>query len=233
MTERADAPGLVIAALSDLDRLDFAKGGGVVTVVAQDADDGRVLMVAQADREALERTLSTGQMWYRSRSRGLWHKGATSGNVQQVVALRADCDGDALLAQVRSAGPACHTGEVSCFGAYAAEQFGRLDAVVAARAAELAAAGAGVGSTTGGSASSGGAAAGAKPSYTAKLLGDRNLRLKKLGEEAVELATACVDGDAARAAEEGADILYHSVVALRALGVGVREVREVLRQREG
>jgi phosphoribosyl-ATP pyrophosphohydrolase/phosphoribosyl-AMP cyclohydrolase len=232
MTERADAPGLVIAALSDLDRLDFAKGGGVVTVVAQDADDGRVLMVAQADREALERTLSSGQMWYRSRSRGLWHKGATSGNVQQVVALRADCDGDAVLAQVRSAGPACHTGEVSCFGAYAAEQFGRLDAVVAARAAELGAA-AGVGSAAGGSASSGGASGGAKPSYTAKLLGDRNLRLKKLGEEAVELATACVDGDAERAAEEAADILYHSVVALRALGVGVSEVRGVLRQREG
>jgi phosphoribosyl-AMP cyclohydrolase / phosphoribosyl-ATP pyrophosphohydrolase len=220
MTQREDAPGLVIASVADLDRVDFAKGGGTVTVVAQDADDGRVLMVAAADREALERTLTTGQMWYRSRSRGLWHKGATSGHVQTLVALRADCDGDALVAQVRSAGPACHTGEVSCFGPYAPEQFARLDATIAARVAAMAAPAAD-------------AAASSKPSYTARLLGDRNLRLKKLGEEAVELATACVDGDAARAAEETADILYHALVALRALGVGVADVRGVLRGREG
>jgi phosphoribosyl-ATP pyrophosphohydrolase/phosphoribosyl-AMP cyclohydrolase len=186
-------------------------------------------MVAQADREALERTLTTGQMWYRSRSRGLWHKGATSGHVQTLVALRADCDGDALVAQVRSAGPACHTGEVSCFGPYAPEQFARLDATIAARAAALALGGTGTASAEPGSPGE----APAKPSYTAKLLGDRNLRLKKLGEEAVELATACVDGDAGRAAEETADILYHALVALRALGVGVQEVRDVLRGREG
>ncbi len=209
MSARADTPGLAITTAADLDRLDFAKGSGLVTVVSQDADDGRVLMVAHADREALERTLATGEMWYRSRSRGLWHKGETSGHVQRVVALWADCDGDAVLAQVRPAGVACHTGAVSCFGAYAPEVFARLDATIAARAA--------------------GAAA---PSYTATLLGDRNLRLKKLGEEAVELATACVDGDAARAAAEGADLWYHTAVALRGVGVGVDGVRAVLRGRE-
>ena len=99
----------------DLDRLDFTKGNGLVTVVAQDAVTGAVLMVAHADREALARTLETGEMHYRSRSRGLWHKGATSGNVQRVVSLAADCDGDAVLARVTPAGPACHTGERSCF----------------------------------------------------------------------------------------------------------------------
>jgi phosphoribosyl-AMP cyclohydrolase / phosphoribosyl-ATP pyrophosphohydrolase len=209
MSERMDTPGMTIAAVEDLDRLDFSKGGGLVTVVAQDADDGRVLMVAHADREALEQTLATGEMWYRSRSRGLWHKGATSGHTQRVVALWVDCDGDAVLAHVRPAGVACHTGAVSCFGAYAPDVLTRLDATISARAA------------------------GAAPSsYTAKLLGDRNLRLKKLGEEAVELATACVEEDRSRAAEEGADLWYHTAVALRGVGVGMDAVRTVLRERE-
>jgi phosphoribosyl-ATP pyrophosphohydrolase/phosphoribosyl-AMP cyclohydrolase len=91
---------------ADLEQLDFAKGGGLVTVVAQHAESGAVLMVAHADRGALERTLNTGEMHYRSRARGEWHKGATSGNVQRVVELRYDCDGDAVLATVLPAGPA-------------------------------------------------------------------------------------------------------------------------------
>src|ERR687886_2840598 len=117
----------------DLDALNFEKGGGLVTVVAQDAVTGAVLMVAHADREALERTLATGEMHYRSRSRGLWHKGATSGNTQRVVSLTPDCDGDAVLARVRPAGPACHTGAVSCFAATgpAADALGALDATIA------------------------------------------------------------------------------------------------------
>lgn len=210
MSERGDTPGMRVATVDDLDRLDFAKSGGTVTVVTQDVDDGRVLMVAQADREALAHTLTTGEMWYRSRSRGLWHKGATSGNTQTLVALWSDCDGDAVLAQVRPAGPACHTGDVSCFGAYAPEVFARLDATIAARAA----------------------AAEPGSSYTAKLLGDRNLRLKKLGEEAVELATACVEEDRDRAAEEGADLVYHTAVALRGVARGLGDVRRVLTGRE-
>lgn len=84
----------------DLDALDFAKGNGTVTVVAQDAITGQVLMVAAADREALEATVRTGEMHYRSRTRGMWHKGATSGHVQRVVQLAPDCDGDAVLALV-------------------------------------------------------------------------------------------------------------------------------------
>src|SRR5262245_54248677 len=121
----------------DLDALDFAKGGGRVTVVTQDATTGAVLMVAGADREALERTLATGDMHYTSRTRGLWRKGATSGNRQRVVSLAADCDGDAVLARVEPLGPACHTGATSCFGddALAADVVAALDAVIAARAA--------------------------------------------------------------------------------------------------
>lgn len=211
-----------------LDELDFAKGGGLVTVVAQDATTGVVLMVAHADREALERTLATGDMHYRSRTRGLWHKGATSGNVQRVVSLSADCDGDAVLARVRPAGAACHTGTTSCFGdeALGADALGVLDRTISARAVapvELEASAAAAGSPKGA----------AKTSYTQRLLGDRNLRLKKIGEEAAELVTACADGDAERAAEEGMDIVYHALVALRAVGVSLDDVRRVAERRAG
>ncbi len=202
------------APMLDLDALDFAKGNGLVTVVTQDADTGVVLMVAHANREALGLAQSTGEMHYTSRSRGLWHKGATSGHVQQLVSLAADCDGDAVLARVRPAGPACHNGTTSCFRdeALGADALAVLDLTVAARVATP-------------DADSG--------SYTAKLLANRNLRLKKLGEEAVELAVACVDGDAASAAEEGADLLYHTLVALRAAGVTLDDVRHVLARRVG
>jgi phosphoribosyl-AMP cyclohydrolase / phosphoribosyl-ATP pyrophosphohydrolase len=203
----------------DLDSLNFTKGNGLVTVVTQDANSGVVLMVAHADREALEHTLRTGEMHYHSRSRGLWHKGGTSGNVQRVVSLTTDCDRDAVLARVLPAGPACHEGTTSCFReeALRAEVFGALDATIAARQAAIAAA----------------PNAEGKPSYTQKLLSDRNLRLKKLGEEAVELATACVDGDRERAAEEVADLVYHALVALRAVGGSVDDVRAVLAARAG
>jgi phosphoribosyl-AMP cyclohydrolase len=89
---------------------------GLITVVAQDADGGDVLMVAWANREALERTLAEGRMVYWSRSRQeLWRKGDTSGHVQHWTELQADCDGDVVLARVHQQGPACHTGERSCF----------------------------------------------------------------------------------------------------------------------
>jgi len=230
----------------DLETLDFAKGGGYVTVICQDAESLRVLMVARADREALERTMQTGEMHYHSRSRGLWHKGATSGNVQRVVSLAADCDADAVLALVRPAGPACHTGAFSCFdtsgrGASPASEmtatsgdvtaspssadgssdvargvdgtFSRLGKTIAARQRALP------------------LPDGAKPTYTQRLLGDRNLRLKKLGEEAAELAVACADEDHGRAVEEGGDLIYHTLVALAALGVSVDAVARVLETR--
>lgn len=205
----------------DLDRLNFDKGNGLVTVVAQDAVTGVVLMVAHADREALERTLATGDMHYRSRSRGLWRKGETSGNTQRVESLLPDCDGDAVLARVHPAGPACHTGAVTCFGdaARAADVLSAVDATIAQRA----------GGADARAAED--AAADAPPSYTRRLLADRNLRLKKIGEESAELVTACADGDTARAAEEAADLVYHTLVALRAAGGSLEHVRRVLARR--
>ncbi len=195
----------------DLDRLDFRKGDGLVTVVTQDAATGRVLMVAHADREALERTIASGEMHYRSRSRGPWHKGATSGNRQRVVALATDCDGDAVLATVRPLGPACHTGADSCFGtspAAAVDPLDQLAVVIAERAASPTPVG-----------------------YTGKLMADRNLRLKKLGEEAAELVVALADGDRDRALEEGADLLYHQLVALQGLDVTLADLKAELGRR--
>lgn len=191
--------------------VNFAKGGGLVPVVAQDVVSGAVLMIAFADHEALAATLATGEMHYHSRSRGLWHKGGTSGNVQRVISLHLDCDRDAVLARVRPAGPACHTGERTCFDPIGreADALAALDATIVTRAAEV-------------------PADDAKPSYTRRLLGDRNLRLKKIGEEAAEFVTACADGDAERAREEAADLFYHALVALRAAGVSLDEVRETL-----
>lgn len=201
---------------SDLDRLDFGKGGGLVTVVAQDAVTGAVLMVAFADREALERTLATGDMHYRSRTRGLWRKGETSGHTQRVVSLTADCDGDAVLARVQQTGPACHTGEPTCFGAPVAGALSALARTIAARAKP--AAGDAVVDAT-------------PPSYTQRLLADRNLRLKKLGEECAELVTALADGDRARASEEAADLVYHVLVAARAANVTLADIEQVLARR--
>jgi phosphoribosyl-ATP pyrophosphohydrolase/phosphoribosyl-AMP cyclohydrolase len=193
----------------DIASLNFEKGNGLVTVVAQDATTGAVLMLAHMDREALARTLETGEMHYRSRTRGLWHKGATSGNVQRVVSLTPDCDGDAILARVHPAGPACHTGSVSCFDIPEnGDALTALAATIEARAS-----------------GSDGA------SYTRKLLDNRNLRLKKLGEEAVELSVALADEDRERAVEEGADLLYHMLVALRAAGVTLDDVRATLSAR--
>lgn len=202
----------VRALVFDIEQLDFTKSGGLVTIVTQDATTGAVLMVAHADREALEHTLRSGEMHYRSRSRGLWHKGGTSGNVQRVVSLTADCDADAVLARVVPAGPACHNGTTSCFReeALQADAFATLDATITSRMQRT-------DDTT--------------TSYTQRLLSDRNLRLKKLGEEAVELATACVDGDVERATEETADLLYHALVALRAVGGSLEGVRAVLSSR--
>jgi len=195
----------------DLDRLDFTKGNGLVSVIAQDLRSGAVLMVAFADREALERTLASGELHLFSRTRGPWHKGATSGNVLRVRELVADCDGDAVLARVEPAGPACHTGARTCFGETArGDALAALDATIAARAAEPSTAGKG---------------------YTQKLLADRNLRLKKIGEEASELVTACADNDVTRATEEAADLIYHALVALRAVGGSLDGVRDVLTQR--
>lgn len=102
--------------MDPLDRIDFAKGGGLVTAIAQDIASGEILMVAHMNPEALRETLESGRAVYWSRSRGLWHKGEESGNVQIVKSLSVDCDGDTVLLRVEQVGgAACHTGKRSCF----------------------------------------------------------------------------------------------------------------------
>ena len=194
----------------DLSTLDFSKGNGLVTVVVQDVNTGEVLMVAHADFEAMAQTIETGEMHFRSRTRGLWHKGATSGNVQRVVSLSADCDGDTVLARVIPAGPACHTGARSCLGEARSDALSELDRTIRQRA----------------SSSDGG-----ETSYTRRLLADRNLRLKKIGEESAELVTAMADGARERAVEEAADLMYHMLVGLHAVGASLADVRETLAAR--
>lgn len=194
-----------------LDDIDFDKGDGLVPMVAQHVDTGEVRMLGYADRAALDASLESGLLHFFSRSRGaLWRKGATSGNTLALVSLHADCDADAVLALVEPAGPTCHTGARGCFDAGPFLQ--RLADVIDERAAARA----------------GGVATG---SYTVRLLSDRNLRLKKLTEEAGELVVACADGDPEAVADEAADVLYHALVACRAAGVHLEDVIANLRQR--
>jgi len=201
-----------IDSTTQLENLDFEKGGGLVPVVAQHVDSGQVRMLGYADRAALEESLRTGLLHFYSRSRAaLWKKGETSGNTLRLVSLHADCDGDALVALVEPAGPTCHTGAESCFDA--SPFLAQLAAVIDARADAVA---------RGGEPASG---------YTAKLLQDRNLRLKKITEEAGELVLACADDDATAVAAEAADVLYHSLVACRAAGVDLDDIVRTLRTR--
>ncbi|HEY7514259.1 MAG TPA: bifunctional phosphoribosyl-AMP cyclohydrolase/phosphoribosyl-ATP diphosphatase HisIE [Vicinamibacteria bacterium] len=186
---------------------------GLVSVVVQDRASGDVLMVAFANAEALARTAETGlaHFWSRSR-RKLWRKGETSGHGLRVVETRLDCDGDAVLMVVDPEGPACHTGERSCFGGTSPTAAGILEEV--ARVVEDRA-------TRGG-----------KGSYTAGLLA-RGLdqALKKVGEEAVEVVLAAKGESDERLAEEAADLLFHLLVALRHRGVPLQRALEVLRRR--
>jgi phosphoribosyl-ATP pyrophosphohydrolase/phosphoribosyl-AMP cyclohydrolase len=164
-------------------------------------------MLGFGSRESFERTLRDGSLWFHSRTRdALWRYGETSGNTLRVIHLSADCDRDAVVALVDPAGPTCHTGARSCFDA--AATLTSLADTIEARAVEAGA-----------------------DSYTGRLLGDPNLRAKKLGEEAVELALACAASDQAAVAEEAADLLFHTLVACRAAGVSVMDVLRVLERR--
>ncbi|HEU0025109.1 MAG TPA: bifunctional phosphoribosyl-AMP cyclohydrolase/phosphoribosyl-ATP diphosphatase HisIE [Thermoleophilaceae bacterium] len=189
---------------------------GPLPCVVQDWRTGEVLTVAYMNEEALRRTRESGEMWFWSRSRQeLWHKGATSGNVQRLRGLRWDCDADTLLAQVEPAGPACHTGARTCFhnGALEpspGEAIGTLERTIAERAA-----------------------AAPEGSYTARLLGDSELRGEKVREEAAEVARAAGDETDERVAEEAADVLYHLAVLLAARGLSLSDAFQVLNDRRG
>ncbi len=188
---------------------------GLVPVIVQEVASGAVLMLAWANREALERTIETGlaHFWSRSRQR-LWQKGETSGNVLRVVSLQADCDRDALLVRAHPEGPTCHTGNRSCFEPNAAAlELGWLRAVLAERAT-----------------------ASPEESYTARLLTRGLPRIaQKVGEEATETVVAALagEGEAGRAelVAEVSDLLYHLEVLLLAKGVEPSEVAAELVRR--
>ena len=185
---------------------------GLVPVVIQDWASGEVLTLAYANSEAIDRTRETGELHLWSRSRDeLWHKGATSGNVQKVRALRMDCDGDALLALVEPAGPACHTGERTCFhngqaGVRAPhEALPDLERTLVDRQRE-------------------------RPdgSYTVQLLDDPPFIGEKVMEEAEEVSRAAREETDDRVDEEAADVLYHLTVLLRSRGRDLASAEEVL-----
>lgn len=197
--------------VADLDALHFRESDGLVPVVAQDAHSGDVLMTAYANREALTASIETGALHFWSRSRAaLWRKGETSGNTLQVASLHTDCDADAVLAVVHPAGPACHTGEQTCFGSDAGPTLSRLAATIAERAAQR-----------------------PEGSYTTRLLDEPNLRVKKLGEENAELVVALATGNAEGVTEEAADVVYHLLVAAQAVGVTLSDVVARLDDRMG
>jgi phosphoribosyl-AMP cyclohydrolase / phosphoribosyl-ATP pyrophosphohydrolase len=197
---------------------------GLVPVIAQDATTNAVLTLAYANREAVEKTLMSGEAHYYSRSSAeLWRKGATSGNTQRVVEVSLDCDGDALLYRVEPRGPACHTGEETCFfttvegegiegdgGEYdLGAMLNKLAATISQRHREM-----------------------PEGSYTARLLGERTERVaQKVGEEAVEVVVAALAGE--QLAEEAADLVYHLLVLLEERGVGADQVARVLHDRHG
>ena len=171
--------------------------------IVQDAESGRVLMLAWMDDEALALTVQTGQAWFWSRSRQrLWRKGETSGNVLSVEEVRADCDGDALLVRARPAGPTCHTGARSCFAPW-------LWRTVCERAAQR-----------------------PRGSYVAQLLAQGPAACaRKVGEEGLEAALAGVSESDERLVEEVADLWFHTYVLLAARGLDVDDVEAVLRRR--
>jgi phosphoribosyl-ATP pyrophosphohydrolase/phosphoribosyl-AMP cyclohydrolase len=220
---------MVVQAERDAAKVSF-DARGLIPCVMQDARSGEVLTVAHMNEEALRLTLETREMHLYSRSRReIWHKGATSGNVQRLRQLRYDCDGDALVALVDPAGPACHTGERSCFyrdlegtadpaedappapgepAPLPHEALATLERTLLERQRE-------------------------RPpgSYTIELLDDPKLAGSKVKEEAGEVIKAANSESEERVAEEGADLVYHLAVLLLSRGVSLAEVLQVLNAR--
>jgi len=193
--------------------IDFAKGGGLVPAIVQDADTLQVLMLGYMNAEAVAKTQDSGLVTFYSRSRKtLWTKGETSGNTLSLVSLEIDCDNDTILVMARPAGPTCHEGTVSCFGNEGADGVGFLayleNLIDARKTADV------------------------DSSYTAKLLqGPLRRAAQKVGEEGVETALAAVAETDDKLTSEAADLIYHLLVLLAAKDVKLGSVIEELQRR--
>jgi phosphoribosyl-ATP pyrophosphohydrolase/phosphoribosyl-AMP cyclohydrolase len=200
---------------TDTGRLDWSKGDGLLPAIVQHWSSGEVLMLGYMNADALAQTRASGHVTFYSRSKQrLWTKGESSGHVLVLKSIRVDCDGDTLLVQADPQGPTCHTGSFSCFGDRAEVRaplgfLAELDALVARRDAERPAG-----------------------SYTTKLFDSGIRRIaQKVGEEGVETALAAVVQDDDALLGEGADLVFHLVVALRARGLSLADVVAVLADR--
>ena len=196
-----------------VDRLDWAKGNGLLPAIVQHWLSGEVLMLGYMNADALAHTQHTGQVTLYSRSKQrLWTKGESSGHVLLLKSIRADCDADTLLVQAEPHGPTCHLGTSSCFGDAVQPPVGflaELDALVAQRHAER-----------------------PQGSYTTKLFeGGIRRMAQKVGEEGVETALAAVAQDDAELLGEAADLIFHLTVVLRARGLSLSDVAALLAKR--
>lgn len=194
----------------DLEMLDFAKQGGLLPAIVQDARTRRVLMLGYMDRAAVEATLASGKVTFFSRSRQrLWMKGETSGDILELVSIEADCDADTLLVQAIPHGPTCHLQRASCFPGAPSSVLAELQDTIQERERERPAG-----------------------SYTTTLF-ESGLRkiAQKVGEEGVETALALVAQDDCAVLDEAADLFFHTLVGLRARGLDLAEVERVLAQR--
>ena len=193
--------------------LDWDKSpDGLLPAILQDAATHRVLMLGYMNREALAATLASGRVTFFSRSKQrLWTKGESSGHVLELVSVETDCDADTLLVQARPQGPTCHLQRASCFAQAPGDTLAQLDGLIGQR---------NIGRPEG--------------SYTTKLFHAGIKRIaQKVGEEGVETALAAVAGDDAEVCNEAADLLYHLLVLLRARGLGLSDVLQVLERRQG
>jgi len=213
---------MLIRERKDIDELAWQKMDGLLPAIVQDAFDGRVLMQAYMNREALQASLESGRVTFWSRSRqALWTKGETSGNTLELIAMHADCDSDCILVFANPHGPSCHRGTDSCFDDTSPDGGQRvapelsflvgLERLICEREVQR-----------------------PEGSYTTKLFDAGVKRIaQKVGEEGVETALAATAGDKEELANESADLLYHLLVLLRARDLSLADVVETLKSRHG
>ncbi|HAW45554.1 MAG TPA: bifunctional phosphoribosyl-AMP cyclohydrolase/phosphoribosyl-ATP diphosphatase [Sutterella sp.] len=198
--------------VKNADALDFAKSGGLIPAIVQDARTGRVLMLGYMNEEAFQKTCETGLVTFYSRSRQtLWVKGETSGNYLHAVSVTGDCDADTVLVLANPDGPTCHKGTASCFAeaTFAGQFLWELEDVIRSRKT-----------------------ADPKTSYTARLFESGTKRIaQKVGEEGVETALAATVHDQDELKNEASDLLFHLLVLLEAEGLSINDVIANLKTR--